>query len=870
MRSSSRGRPRSLSRRGARTGRFIQRVCKLLQHDHVSTVALDEASQVWQGHLLSLLSPFPPTARLVVVGDDHQLPSHGSNQLDHLAGQHRDCATSVFDATLQYLGEEGVHTLHQSYRLAPEVRSILSSAFYRGQLKTVRDAARDAHVARLLHAVQKSDRARYMSGLTHALLHHVCPLPLASSGGGEDKATTGFSSKWGPLVRRLVWLHVPGSVTRNESRSSGNSEEAAAVSRIAGDLVHALQHAQGQGQQQGQGGQGAHDSAPLRIACISAYAAQTNSIKAGVADTVRQLDATCSKQVGASWQTQCIVGNTDSLQGQEADVCIVSLVRCESPGYWVGFLDDNRRNNVMLSRSSQVLVLVGDLLSWLGTGVRGEQTGVEAEDHRAEAAQSPAHDTLIRAFAQYCALGSAVVYKANPFSSSGTTLAPVPLTQGQRAVTHYAPPGAQAGEVHFAYLKPLPKVTAKSLTKRGSANGRRNSRRMSALEGMATNGQQSLQPVQGTGSTSGGGRRTFMLPPMAASARQPPLVVKRSIRVMAGYNAGMDGMHVGAGQEDDVEMEDGQVQEQAGAGRQRRVVRFDSALDTERIQAQQAAVTSPVHRPYPAPTGMVRLSSVPSTPLLLHRVRSEGPDAIRTLGAAGGADARGQGGPQVVKRRKVLLEGVRRSIEQKVAGGVRLLGHEYTSLVNDILIAHGGQALLEHIASCVPVRMRPLPTFLATWTGAQEARGLGVVRSLLEWANFTVSTGTPDGRPMVYLPATASEGTGQGHRGSPAQVTPVLPLRHTAQVVLPLRHTAQQVTVAPTYSRRVVKVRSPAVPPAPLGLPFVVGSAGPKLSKKARKRLRKLVAKESAAMRRSERAAMRRSMNGSLLVTVRR
>lgn len=61
----------------------------------------------------------------------------------------------------------------------------------------------------------------------------------------------------------------------------------------------------------------------------------------------------------------------DALQGQEADICIVSAVRAPPPASancsqeGLGFLDDNRRTNVMLSRAQQLLVIVGDAQAWL-------------------------------------------------------------------------------------------------------------------------------------------------------------------------------------------------------------------------------------------------------------------------------------------------------------------------------------------------------------------------------------------------------------------------------------------------------------------------------------------------------------------------
>ena len=49
----------------------------------------------------------------------------------------------------------------------------------------------------------------------------------------------------------------------------------------------------------------------------------------------------------------------DSFQGQERDVIIVSLVRCNNSSE-IGFLQDYRRMNVAMTRAKKKLVLIGD------------------------------------------------------------------------------------------------------------------------------------------------------------------------------------------------------------------------------------------------------------------------------------------------------------------------------------------------------------------------------------------------------------------------------------------------------------------------------------------------------------------------------
>ncbi|KAK0471192.1 AAA domain-containing protein, partial [Armillaria novae-zelandiae] len=58
------------------------------------------------------------------------------------------------------------------------------------------------------------------------------------------------------------------------------------------------------------------------------------------------------------------VFNVDSFQGNEADIIIVSVVRCWNPG----FLRSNERMNVMLTRCRRGLIVVSNKNFLLGSG----------------------------------------------------------------------------------------------------------------------------------------------------------------------------------------------------------------------------------------------------------------------------------------------------------------------------------------------------------------------------------------------------------------------------------------------------------------------------------------------------------------------
>ena len=72
---------------------------------------------------------------------------------------------------------------------------------------------------------------------------------------------------------------------------------------------------------------------------ITPYDAQRNAIEGGL------------KDAGLAWENT--VFNVDSFQGNEADHIIVSIVRTTAPG----FMKNNRRTNVMLSRCKKSMMI---------------------------------------------------------------------------------------------------------------------------------------------------------------------------------------------------------------------------------------------------------------------------------------------------------------------------------------------------------------------------------------------------------------------------------------------------------------------------------------------------------------------------------
>ncbi|MFY0599627.1 MAG: AAA family ATPase [Cyclobacteriaceae bacterium] len=95
--------------------------------------------------------------------------------------------------------------------------------------------------------------------------------------------------------------------------------------------------------------EGGDDFKKLTIGIIAPYRAQTEKLR--------------SKIVRYEWykelESQITINSVDAFQGQERDVILMSLVRSNEDGI-IGFLGDERRMNVAMTRARHLLLMVGD------------------------------------------------------------------------------------------------------------------------------------------------------------------------------------------------------------------------------------------------------------------------------------------------------------------------------------------------------------------------------------------------------------------------------------------------------------------------------------------------------------------------------
>ncbi|KAG8829690.1 hypothetical protein FRC17_006185, partial [Serendipita sp. 399] len=218
----------------------------------VTSVVVDEASQIQIGDLLPMLHYFESDIkRVCFVGDHKQLAPYGQEEVQEIE--------SIFEK--EHIVRDAV-LLNITYRLPQAICQSISSNVYKHELLA-------AH---------------------------------------EDERET--CSKW---------IDVPGE-EEEEGTSYINKLEAEAAILLAKQL----------------------EARGKDYRMISPYATQT------------ELLLTRLKEEQMNWEDKCF--NVDSFQGNEADYIVITLVRTKT----MGFLDNNRRANVLLTRCRKGMFVISN------------------------------------------------------------------------------------------------------------------------------------------------------------------------------------------------------------------------------------------------------------------------------------------------------------------------------------------------------------------------------------------------------------------------------------------------------------------------------------------------------------------------------
>ena len=139
----------------------------------------------------------------------------------------------------------------------------------------------------------------------------------------ERKAPSGFN--WPNKNMPIAFLSTPNSAEEmSKASSKQNDFEARQVCEVVRDLLKA------------------GDVTSEGIGVITPYRAQLKLIS----DKIKTLENVSVRTV-------------DGFQGQERDVIVFSAVRCNEHGF-VGFLDDGKRMNVLLTRARSGMIVIGN------------------------------------------------------------------------------------------------------------------------------------------------------------------------------------------------------------------------------------------------------------------------------------------------------------------------------------------------------------------------------------------------------------------------------------------------------------------------------------------------------------------------------
>lgn len=323
---------------------------------------VEEAGKATGGELLS---PLLLSHRRLMIGDHKQLPPFDVDKVSKLLASTervKEAVSLVDDLISRYLKDPGIDESFQEVdaagddfgRTCADTLAILSLF--------------ETFVERELTRQKKSQKGRYIARrLEEQYRMHPAIARIVSKCFYEGALTTNpkkerkFLSTHPPFfsfdpVRLpdlpIVFVDMPYSREEAPGGRSGdrsppwwNPDEVSATLKVL-EMLRAKE-------------------GPVRpsLAVLSPYWQQVKKVAHGIS---KNMDGSLSNLTGFTpgIETNEFCGTVDSFQGGEADIVVVSLVRNNAhatPAKALGFLRDNRRMNVLLSRAKWRMVLVGSL-----------------------------------------------------------------------------------------------------------------------------------------------------------------------------------------------------------------------------------------------------------------------------------------------------------------------------------------------------------------------------------------------------------------------------------------------------------------------------------------------------------------------------
>ncbi|EDQ91385.1 uncharacterized protein MONBRDRAFT_6568 [Monosiga brevicollis MX1] len=292
----------------------------------IKCIFCDEAGTIPECRLPTL-SFFLPKF-VLMVGDTKQLPP-----FTRLRSDNAQDPLPPFARMEKCLGQAGVHMLTQQYRSHPAISDFVSENFYGGCL----------HPHESVYSRVCKPGLEYFEGLRYEVTH--------SDGDHQELTVEELGEISQPNWMQRLCKEALVGVART---SYLNLREALAVKEQLTRILSRVASAQRLASDPSTSEEApAEPSATVDV--ITFYKAQVHVLETLLFDEIKR---------GAELYNMRIeVKTVDAAQGSEADVVILSPVRCHArTGYkTLGFLHDERRLNVACSRARYALIVVGCL-----------------------------------------------------------------------------------------------------------------------------------------------------------------------------------------------------------------------------------------------------------------------------------------------------------------------------------------------------------------------------------------------------------------------------------------------------------------------------------------------------------------------------
>ncbi|MFC2255006.1 AAA domain-containing protein [Labrys portucalensis] len=323
---------------------------------------VEEAGKATGGELVS---PLLLSNRRLMIGDHKQLPPYGVDKIIPLLSKTKDVQEALKlceESISRHLKDEAIDDLFEEVGADTDFGALCGDAlrlltmfetFVEQEFDRQKRSKRGMPIARRL-----TEQRRMHPAIAKIVsdCFYGGELTTNPKKGALYRSKTPIVGKWSASVqfRPITFIDLP--YVRKEPQCGcedrrppwNNPKEVEAV-------ISALSKLEVVGDVNGLG-------KPPRLAILSPYREQVKLIR----DKITQSGSLLGnlKQFETPFSDGSYCGTVDSFQGDEADVVVVSLVRNNhhsTPSKALGFLQDVRRMNVLLSRAKWMMVVVGSL-----------------------------------------------------------------------------------------------------------------------------------------------------------------------------------------------------------------------------------------------------------------------------------------------------------------------------------------------------------------------------------------------------------------------------------------------------------------------------------------------------------------------------